>query len=186
MNDKNFNWDEVEGDGLAPEIDDGGVSRLTKLAQEQLDKEDEIKDIEGNLSERKKELNELSCVKIPDLMFDLEVDKIKLSSGKSITIKDNTSASIKEENKEEAFLWLDEHGHSDLIKHTITLNFTKGKEEEVKALLKQLKELGHTPSDKQAVHAGTLKSFVKEQIADGVNIPRDLFSIFEGKKTIIK
>jgi hypothetical protein len=37
---------------------------------------------------------------------------------------------------------------------------------------------------KQAVHSSTLKSFVKGQLEDGVEIPEDVFGVF--RKTVAK
>ena len=39
---------------------------------------------------------------------------------------------------------------------------------------------------KEAVHASTLRSFVKERLKSGLPLPAETFKLFEGKKTVIK
>jgi hypothetical protein len=41
-------------------------------------------------------------------------------------------------------------------------------------------------SDKEGVHAQTLKAFIKEQMAKGVDVPLELFGAYPYSKAVIK
>ena len=45
---------------------------------------------------------------------------------------------------------------------------------------------GFEVMQKQEVHSGTLKAFVKERIENGEEVPTDLFGVFTGERATIK
>jgi hypothetical protein len=45
---------------------------------------------------------------------------------------------------------------------------------------------GFEVTQKEQVHSGTLKAFVKERIEKGQEIPNDLFGVFTGERAFIK
>ena len=49
----------------------------------------------------------------------------------------------------------------------------------------KVKSLGYQPIQKLSVHAMTLKAFVREQIAEGNDLPMDTFGVFVGAETKI-
>ena len=57
---------------------------------------------------------------------------------------------------------------------------------EYETLLNELNKLGVSYVDKSYVHPMTLKSFVKEQINAGADLPQEQFSVFPIRKTKIK
>ena len=110
---------------------------------------------------------------------------MRLESGEKITVKREYAASITAEKQGEAFRWLRENGHEGIIKHDLAVNLKKGEEQEFTRLIKVVDELGLTYTDKEFVHPQTLKSFVKEQISSGSNLPLETFSVFPVRKTKI-
>ena len=124
--------------------------------------------------------------KLVDAMDEAGMASFKTKDGNAIEIIDFVSASIKADDKDEAYAWLEQNGHEDLIKHEIKLIFKKGENDKAEEALKVLKDKGFDPDDKESVHAGTLKSFCKEQIEQGKPIPMDLFGVYQGRMSVIK
>ncbi len=162
------------------------LAELGTLCKSLQEKESEIKGVEEALKILKEQARELSSNKIPDLFDEIGMSEIKLRNGEKVTIKRGFASTISQANKEEAFAWLHAKGHAAIIKHELTTTFKEGDADEKKALEAKLNELGLTYKDKDYVHHSTLKSFVKEQIENGSDIPQDAFGVFPTRETKIK
>jgi hypothetical protein len=86
---------------------------------------------------------------------------------------------------DDAFTWLRENGHGDLIKNNVMLTFGRNQDNEAKSLIAELREKGHNVKQAEKVEPMTLKAFVKEQIQGGKNVPADLFGVYVASKTKI-
>ena len=147
--------------------------------QKQIAKIDEqlkkFKEIETTLSEQT----------IPNLMQKAGVSLIKLKDGSSVEVKPFYAARIPSSKVEEAFGWLRQNGHGDLIKNNVMVTFQRKQDNEAKSLVADLREKGHNVKQAEKVEPMTLKAFVKEQIQDGKNVPADLFGVYVASKTKI-
>lgn len=123
-------------------------------------------------SERVRVLKEES---IPSAMEELGYKSVELGDGTKISVKGEVYASISAERQAEAFAWLESHGFGGLIKDTTTVDFKKNQTEESKKLMEFLQTLGVEFGNKRGVHSSTLKSFLKEQLAEGSDIPLETF-----------
>jgi hypothetical protein len=103
-----------------------------------------------------------------------------------VSVKADVKTSITEANKPAAFAWLREHHFDGIIKMAVSLSFGKGESAAAELAVKTLHEAGYEPTQAESVHPATLKSFVKERLEDGDNIPIDVFGIFEFKQSKIK
>ena len=61
-------------------------------------------------------------------MAELNLSKIDLEDGSSISVSKYYSASIPREKQEEAFNWLVDNEHGDLIKNQVSVSFVRGEE----------------------------------------------------------
>lgn len=116
---------------------------------------------------------------LPQLMQQARLKKTTLEDGTQLTLKEDVYASIAGERQGEAFRWLNENGHGDLIKNELKCNFGKGEEQmaiEAEALLRQHFQ-GLEPERKQSVHPQTLRAFVREQIQGGKQVPMETFGV---------
>jgi hypothetical protein len=86
---------------------------------------------------------------------------------------------------DEAFNWLRDNGHGDLIKNNVTLTFGRSEDAIAKQLVDELQQKGHNVKQAEKVEPMTLKAFVKEQIQKGKNVPSDLFGVYIANKTKI-
>ncbi len=160
------------------------LNTLAILAQEARKLEGDIEFDEAALKTKKERFNLIVEKLIPDVMIEMSITEIKLITGEKLIMKKFYGASIKDEFQERAFAWLREHGHDSLIKNKIEASFGKGEDAKIAELMKILAPLGATC--KTSVHPMTLKSFVKEQIESGQEIPADLFGLHIGNKITIK
>ena len=142
-------------------------------AEEELKK---LKEVETNLSEQT----------IPNLMQQAGVELIKLEGGVSVEVKPFYSARIPASKSEEAFAWLRDNGHGDLIKNQVSLEFGMKQDNEAKSIVEELKAKGLPVKQKTTVHPSSLRGFVREQIQDlGKNVPAELFGTYVANKTKI-
>ena len=149
------------------------TQKQISTAEEQLKK---LKEVESTLSEQT----------IPNLMQQAGVSMIKLSDGSSVEVKPFYSARIPASKSEEAFHWLRENGHGDLIKNQVSLEFGMKQDNEAKSLVEELKQKGLAVQQKTSVHPSSLRGFVREQIQDlGKDVPAELFGTYVANKTKI-
>jgi hypothetical protein len=146
--------------------------QITK-AEEQISK---LKEAERNLSDNV----------IPNLMQEAGISLLKLTDGSVVEVKPFYSANITEDFKERAHNWLRENNFGDLIKNNITLEFGKGEDEKARALIEEAKSKGYVYKQKEGVHWATLRTFVKEQIQKGKQVPNDVFSVYVANRVTIK
>ena len=135
-----------------------------------------LKDVEDTLSEQT----------IPNLMQQAGVQLLKLNDGSSVEVKPSYKARIPASKTEEAFAWLRENGHGDLIKNQVTMEFGMRQDNEAKSIVEELKNKGLPVQQKATVHPSSLRGFVREQIQDlGKDVPADLFGTYISNKTKI-
>jgi len=149
------------------------TQKKIEATEEELKK---LKDVETTLSEQT----------IPNLMQKAGVELIKLEGGVSVEVKPFFSARIPASKSEEAFQWLRDNGHGDLIKNQVSLEFGMKQDNEAKSIIEELKSKGLPVKQKTTVHPSSLRGFVREQIQDlGKDVPADLFGTYVANKTKI-
>lgn len=162
------------------------LSKLLAAKDDLLRHSSVIQDLEEDLYLWRKEYDELAGKTIPSLMEQLGEESIPIGQGALLTIKENLHCGITKDNQEEAFLWLENHGHASIIADTFTIKFDKGLREEADVTAKKLKKEGIEFSRKQEVNTNTLKALIKREIKDGVDVPFDTFSVYVPKTAEIK
>lgn len=167
-------------------LTDEELNYVSSLVQEQLRLEREVADLEAKLKSVSEQLTEVQTRRLPEAMSELFIDELKMSNGCMIIIKDHYYASIKEENKSEAFRWLEKHNYDGIIKNVVKCEFGKGDNEDAKKAMHELSSLGFHPSQQQSVHPMTLKSFVKDLFERGEEFPMETFGAGVVKKATIK
>jgi hypothetical protein len=157
------------------------LERLTALATEAKRLEVEIIEESEELGKKQGKLDAILKNFIPSIMEELGMEEYKLSDGSSVSIKKVIHASISDENKPDAFKWLEDHDFDGIIKTKVLSSFGKGEIEDAKEALETLQEAGFEATMDRSVHAQTLKAFVKERLEAGDSIPIATFGVFEYK-----
>ena len=113
----------------------------------------------------------------------MDLSSLKLKDGSELSIKKVFSATMKADKKAEAIQWLRDNGLGDIVKNEITVNFGQGEENKAMAYATLARGQGYEPSQKEAVHAMTLKVTMEDWKNKGKEVPQDLFWTFEGNQT---
>lgn len=156
-------------------------------------------ELERQAADLGKEIYRIQTADLPDAMTMAgNLTYFVLSNGAEIEVKPYIDAGIPRKDDDEpaaierragALGWLGDH-HPDILKHTVSLGFTKGEDKKVNQLLAMLKKSGYdNVVDETTVHHATLKAFIKEQLTKpggGVKIPLDLFAVDAGEKATVK
>lgn len=185
--------DQMQADASAQAAVEPSTVHLTVIAnlgQQQADLAREIEADEEALKEKVKRFKKLTEFDIPMYLKSLGMTSYRLTDGSSVDVTTKYDAQISEKRREAAHKWLRDHNFGDLIKNELIIEVGKGedRDEKVRRLTALAVELGLIAERKEAVHAGTLKAFVKEQVEkqsvvelDGPQpdaIPHELFGIF--------
>lgn len=151
------------------------IEDLTEAASALIDAELAVEVAEKVLKQKKERARILREETIPYALMELGIQKLTLTTGQKLGIKQEVYASIPDTNKAEAFDWLNKHGFGGLIKTSVTTLFAKGEVEKALAFCKELEANGMDAAFDESIHAQTLKAFLREQISKGKDIPLDMF-----------
>lgn len=166
------------------------MSRIEGLAQEQRDAEARVEVLELQLAEAKAAAVLVSEKKLPLLLEEAQLGKSKIVTpgGLVITLSEAIRGSIPKGKEDDAHKWLEDNNNGGLIKRTVTIDFNKDQEGWAKKFMRDCAQR-KKPLNlkiKRAVHANTLRSFIKSSLADGVPIPLDVFGAYRQQFTKVK
>ncbi len=188
MSDNVFDLANEDAENPVTNSDEAKAS-VARLARLQVELENEVDKLEGQLKSKKIELQRVAEQDLPEAMDKIGMKKFELTDGTKIDISTFYNASIPAERKPEAFAWLDENGHGGLIKTEVEVKFERGELEiakEFMTFIRGFNQLSNEPELLQNVHFQTLRGFVREQVESGATLPQDLFGVFIGRKAKIK
>lgn len=166
---------------------DNLTSVLRSLADEYIEAEKEVERIEALLETAKTNLKDIAENRIPQATDGME-GEFNLGDGRVLKIKEEIRSSIAGEKREPAIKWLDDNGYGHIVKREIIFEFPKGDEERTKQFLQAIKdmEMSLVMKSNYSVHHATLNSWVKEQLGEGVDLPRETFGIFRQRTAKVK
>ena len=162
------------------------VKEISEACNKLTSQNQKVETIQKSLKEAEEESRRLSEEVIPTLMQQAGVSSIKLDNGTSVEVSPYYYAKISEDRKAEAFQWLRENNHGDLIKNNVSVSFGKGEDSNAVNLKSELEAKGLVVDQKQDVHWQTLRGFVKEQIEKNKTIPSETFGLYIANRTKIK
>lgn len=161
-----------------------GLQEMAKLAQEYVAAEAEVARLQSELKAAQQRAVQLGEVIIPERMDELGLATITTSDGATLSVLENIRASLPKEAKGAALAWLRDNGYAALIKRKVTVEFGKGEDEKAKEALERLN--GFDVSDDQTVHPQTLQAWVRECLAEGIEIPQETFGVYRQRLTKVK
>jgi len=167
-------------------IDQQGLTSVAALARTIRDKEARISDLEQTLKEEKKSLLKLTDEEMPSMLAEIGMSSFALDDGSTVEVKQTYGASILVSKRPEAYEWLRDHGHDDIIKNTVLCQFGRGEDDQAGAFAAFAQKQGFIPEQKTEVHPQTLRAFVKERCEAGEEFPMELFGAWVGQRAVIK
>ena len=78
-------------------------------------------------------------------MENVVLKKSNFLMGDAVSFKEFYKGSITKDNEAEAFKWLEDNGHGDLIKNIVSIRFGKGENESAEKLISSLEQDGLYP-----------------------------------------
>lgn len=166
---------------------------FAKVSQKLAEKNNEgcaIKNLISSTQERleayKEQLRRIEEEEMPSLMDELGITSLTLTTGEQIAMDFSMHCSITKANEEEAFRWLRENNHGDLIKNEMKVKFNRNEDNVVGVVRDVIEQHGLQYEAKQYVHPQTLKSFIKEQMRQKNPPPQDLFGVYVRRVVEIK
>ncbi len=178
--------DHVEQDHGGDSTD--SLKRANDLARKQVECELAVSRAEAALAEAKAELQGVAERELPDLLAEIGLTEIVLSSGRRVTVKETIRASIPKQYKLAAHQWLEENGQGGLLKRKLIVAFNREQQEAAEALMHELRDRSE-PMDVKSemkVEPATLRAFVTRMVTEGHDIPEELFGVFRQRLTVIK
>ena len=167
------------------ELDEKGLSQVASLVRQQLALEKRVEDIEQELAAAQKSLKIVAEDLLPASLAEVGMTKLRMDDGSEISVTKYYSASISKAKQDEAFSWLRENGHEDLIKNQLSVSFGRDRDHVAQDLRQRLESEGFDTAQKVWVEPMTLKAFVREQVESGAPIPTETFGIYIGEKAKI-
>ena len=179
-------FEDLVADAEAAAIpDDDKLASISNLANQQQTLEAAVKRHTEQLTDAQEALDRVSKVLLPAAMEAAGMKEFTLVDGSKIKVEPKYYAAISAANEPEAFAWLREHNHDGIIKTQITLAYGKGEAEQA-AKARETLEASCIPfTNKESVHASTLKAFVKDQLTKGEDFPEKIFGVFTEKISTI-
>jgi hypothetical protein len=174
------------------EVSDQEIKDISTMVGILLDKQAELAALTEQVKIAAKAIRDIEEKELPDLMDAAGAKDFTTSDGVKVSVESVVSASITKARESEAFKWLRDNGHAPLIKRELKVVFGKGQDNmagEIKGLLTDKlaeMDIDAAPSDKSSVHAGTLKSWVKEMVNEGKEFPHETFGVWLGRKAKVK
>lgn len=163
------------------------LNTLSKLCDSQLQLEKEIEEIEAQLKIKRVELEAVSRVHIPTILYKSGLSELRLANGLKVVVEDKIKASVANKNyllayrnmvqaeggDEQAELKVD-----SLFKSKIVVDYA---DYIVELLLS--KDIPYDST--RSIHAQTLKKYCKDKLGTGEIIPEGI-TVFQYQETKIK
>jgi len=162
-------------------------AKLDKLVKDLTEAEKDVTKAETALKKAQAAVKQLDEFDIPEHLDTLGIKEFINKAGVKVAAVSTIRASIGN-RKAAAFAWLINNKHSALIKRTVSVAFNTLQGADAKKLVKEINERDDMTADvkeEMKVEASSLTAFVKKQLADGKDIPHDIFGIYEQRATKI-
>ena len=156
------------------------VDKLTLQAERLIEQH---KKAEEHAQKLKQAVEQLTTKDIPELLAKMRLDDFTTSSGIHVKVKREIKASLPGKERIEARMgalrWLVDQGHGGVIKNQVSVDLDRGEDTRADELVVELRSKGFDVESKKDVHASTLGALVRELVAEGKIVPRDLFNLFD-------
>ena len=141
------------------------------------DTEKKIAEADLHLKKLKEDHRKISEELLPPLFEQVGMEELKTRSGLPLKLKNRVHTNIAKERKPRAIAWLDKNGHGSMVRRNVVIDFDKTKEDKVAKLLKLIGRGWPNHRIELDVNAATVKAFVKNRLAEGKEIPADIFGL---------
>ena len=161
------------------------LEQVAALAKSQTAAELKIEQLTEELRVAKEDWRKIAQELLPDAMAACHLKEFTLEDGRQIKIKDDVFASIPVAALPQAAQWLKAHNHGAILKNEFKVPFGAGEDDQAKVLTTFLEANGVDFNNRVFVHPGTLKRWVKDQLAEGNEVPKSI-TYYEFREASVK
>ena len=182
-------FSEMESDALDSDVESlntEGLRTIAEIAKAVRHKEEELQNLELLVKKAKAELLKLTDEDLPNLILELGVRDFTLDDGSKVTIRTTYGAHIKPDNRDEAYAWLKQAGHDDIIKNIVSCRFGRGEDKEAMDFVQLAQSQDLEVDQQRKIEPMTLKGFVRERVEAGDEFPMELFGAYIGQRATIR
>lgn len=163
-----------------PKPDTAFQEQITEVVDRLLKARVEVESAEADLKASKKKLEDIEQRELPELMEGMGLTEFRCSNGLKVKLKEDCKVSIPAAERARAYAWMDEHGFGDLVKRAFQIRFGRDDREAAEMFAEELAAKTHLDVEqKHEIHSATLKKFARERLAEGDELPSELFNVFE-------
>lgn len=171
----------------SPAITQDDLKNITMLATHVRIYEDEVSAVEEMLKKAKAKLRKVQDFELPEAMLACNMEKFTTADGLTVSVKETLTASIAAKNKPAAAKWLLENQLGSLVKEDVIIGFDNGASDKVQDLINLLADNGITNiSTAESMNTASIKAAIKELLAEGKEVPLELFGAHFYRKAVVK
>jgi hypothetical protein len=149
--------------------------------------DNEIEQVEERLKVLKASRRQIAEVDLPAVLDEANLSKLETPDGATVKVEEKLYMSVPKKNKAALASWLLGHGHGALVQSDVRVAFKKGDADKVQAAMDLLAENGyHNAAVEESMHTGQLKALYKELVAEGEDVPAELFGAHTVREAVIK
>lgn len=170
------------------EIEEDSLKSLENLCNQFRALESDISQREQELKNKKKELEEISRVKIPTVLNNNGLSEIRLSNGNKVIVKDKVKASVNKNNMMLAYRNMVNIEGGGEIGEKVADTFFKSSlviEDYSEDVLELLLDKEIPYETKKTIHPATLSKYCREKLEKGEQAPEGV-TVFQYQETTIK
>lgn len=164
----------------------GDIAELNKLVELQHQAEIKVETLEAELKTAKEDLRQIAEKKLPEKMEELGTNSYSTSTGIAVEIKEKIRGSLPKENQGKGYEWLEKSGFGGLIEGQVIVPFGRNEVEAANKFVAELLDKGLVAGFERNVHHSRLDAFIREQLAQGKEVPLEIFNVFRQRIAIVK
>ena len=171
-----------------PEKPPADIPRLTAMAHEAVNLERQLAMLEAETSRLRKEYLDLTRVQLPDIMAEIGLSSFTLADGSRLKVEDMIEGSLPKDPvaRASAVAILESIGGAEMIRNEVVVPFERKQHNVAVNLARELQDRGLMVRVQQDVHHMTLKSFVREKLSHGEEVPFEKLGVFVGRRAVVK
>jgi hypothetical protein len=164
------------------------MGRLVKLVDKHEAADKLVEKLEEELSLAKARSRHIVEKEYAEIVGETYEGDIKLPDGRKVQVGTKIRCHLKVEMKSKAIGWLNDHGHSNIVKRQIVIDFAKDEEAWANKFEGDMKKRKRKIPYKRTMTVAhpTLEAFVRDQLNKGEDLPLDVFGVYPQKVVKIK
>lgn len=175
---QDFSFEEQGAVQAAPDA----LAALNNKLAEAISLKEMVDQMEADLGAAKQALNTLNTQVIPDMMAELGMEEVT-QRGWKIKVGEFVSGSLPKDpaGRQKAIDWLTEHDAGELLKTSLSMDFSRNQHNEALALAADLERTGLAPKVDSTVHPQTLLAFARERLKNGEPLDTEALGLYTGR-----